>query len=169
VCLRAEVLRALGGYREFDGPEDYDLWLRARRAGVRFGKRPEALLRWRDAPQRLSRVHPRYAAERFFALKLEALDAETPAADAFVVWGAGPIGKGWARALAARGRTVRAFVEVDPRKLGRVIHGAPVVRVAGAAAHAGDVHLAAVGNAWSRAEIRRQAAALGLARLVAVA
>ena len=169
VCLRAEVLRALGGYRDFDGPEDYDLWLRARRAGVRFAKRPEALLRWRDAPTRLSRVHARYGAGRFFALKLETLDAETPAGDAFVVWGAGPIGKGWARALFARGRTVRAFVEVDPRKLGRVIHGAPVLRVEEAAAHRGDVHLAAVGNASSRAEIRRQAAALGLARVVAVA
>jgi hypothetical protein len=64
---------------------------------------------------------------------------------------------------------VRAFVEVDPRKLGRVIHGAAVFPVAGASAHAGDVHLAAVGNASARAEIRRQAAALGLARVVAVA
>jgi S-adenosylhomocysteine hydrolase len=114
-------------------------------------------------------VHPRYAAERFFALKLEALDAETPAGAAFVIWGAGPIGKGWARALLARGRRVRAFVEVDPRKLGRVIHGAPVIRVEDAAAYGADIHVAAVGNATSRAEIRRRAAALGLARVVAVA
>jgi cellulose synthase/poly-beta-1,6-N-acetylglucosamine synthase-like glycosyltransferase len=169
VAMRADVLRGLGGYRDFDGPEDYDLWLRARRAGRRFAKVPEVLLAWRDAPTRLSRTHPRYAAGRFFALKCSALLAETDPGTAFVVWGAGPIGKGWARALLEAGRRVRAFVEVDPRKLGRVIHGAPVLRVDEASAHAEDVHLAAVGSAASRAEIRRQAEALGLARVVAVA
>ena len=169
VAMRAGAFRRLGGYRDFDGPEDYDLWLRARRAGCRFAKVPEVLLGWRDAPTRLSRTHPRYAAERFFALKLEALLQEVEPAAPLVVWGAGPIGKGWARALLEAGRRVRAFVEVDPRKLGRVIHGAPVLRVDEAAALAGDVHLAAVGSAASRAEIRRQAAASGIARMIAVA
>ena len=50
VMMRAAALRALGGYRAFDGPEDYDLWLRALAAGRRFAKVPEVLLQWRDTP-----------------------------------------------------------------------------------------------------------------------
>lgn len=169
VMMRAGVFRALGGYREFDGPEDYDLWLRAWRGGRRFAKVPEVLLRWRDAPSRLSRTDPRYAAERFFELKLEALLGATPPRDAFAVWGAGPIGKGWARALLARGRAVRAFVDVDPRRIGRTIHGAPVLEAAEASGLRDAVHLAAVGSADARRRIRAAAAALGIERVVAVA
>ena len=169
VMMRAGVFRALGGYRAFDGPEDYDLWLRAWRAGRRFAKVPEVLLRWRDAPSRLSRTDPRYAAERFFDLKLDALLDATAPGDACVVWGGGPIGKGWARALLARGRAVRAFVDVDPRRIGRTIHGAPVLATAEAARHRAALHLAAVGSADARRRIRQAAAALGVERVIAVA
>jgi glycosyltransferase involved in cell wall biosynthesis len=169
VTMRASALRRLRGSRAFDGPEDYDLWLRGLEAGLRFAKLDEVLLDWRDGPARLSRTDARYAADRFFALKLDFLLRTTPANDALVIWGAGPIGKGWARALLARGRQVRAFVEVDPRKIGRTIHGARVVAVDGGAAFPREVHLAAVGNSDSRARIRAAAAGLGVERLVAVA
>jgi S-adenosylhomocysteine hydrolase len=79
-----------------------------------------------------------------------------------VVWGAGPIGKGWACALKHAGRGVRAFVEVDPRKIGATIHGAPVVPAEGALAFAGALHLAAVGQPGARERIREQAARLGI-------
>ena len=73
VALRTAALRALGGWRDFDGPEDYDLWLRAFDAGLRFEKLPDVLLEWRDSPGRLTRSDPRYAGPRFQQLKLEAL------------------------------------------------------------------------------------------------
>ncbi len=34
VAMRTAALRRLGGWRDFDGPEDYDLWLRALRRGA---------------------------------------------------------------------------------------------------------------------------------------
>jgi glycosyltransferase involved in cell wall biosynthesis len=169
VMMRAAVLRDLGGYRAFDGPEDYDLWLRALHAGRRLEKVPEVLLQWRDAPSRLSRTDPRYAPGRFFDLKREAFLRLVPSADGVVVWGAGPIGKAWARGLRERGRAVRAFVDVDPRKIGRTVHGAPVVGVEAAGAYEREVHLAAVGSADARRRIRAAAAALGIERVVAVA
>jgi len=172
VMMRAETLRSLGGYRDFAGPEDYDLWLRAHEAGWRFGKRPEVLLDWRDRPGRLTRRDPRYAAERFRELKLEALErGRLRAARAVVVWGAGPVGKSWSRALRDRGHSVAAFVEVDPRKLGQQVHGAPVVDVAGAGRFADALHLAAVGRPGARERIREAARSAGLpeAMLVAVA
>ena len=173
VMMRAEVMRDLRGYRAFDGPEDYDLWLRAHAGGWRFGKRAEVLLEWRDRPGRLTRADRRYAAERFRDLKLDAL-ARGPlrAPRRVVVWGAGPVGKGWARALRARGHDIAAFVEVDHRKIGQRIHGARVVDVAGAAAFRGPLHLAAVGRPGARARIRAAARALGLREgddLIAVA
>jgi glycosyltransferase involved in cell wall biosynthesis len=163
VMMRAGALLALGGYRVFDGPEDYDLWLRAHAAGLRFGKRPEALLTWRDGPRRLTRTDPRYAADRFRALKLEALlRGPLAARPAVVIWGAGPIGKAWSRALEGCGIVVRAFVEVDPRKIGQRIQGAPVLAVGEAGGLRGSLHLGAVGQPGARARIRAEVERLGL-------
>jgi cellulose synthase/poly-beta-1,6-N-acetylglucosamine synthase-like glycosyltransferase len=164
VAMRRDTLVALGGWREFPGPEDYDLWLRAFDAGLRFAKLDQTLLGWRDRPRRLTRTDPRYAPERFLALKLQALRrgplaGHRPA----VVWGAGPVGKAWARALRAAGNPVPAFVEVDPRKIGARIHGAVVIAVADAPTFRGALHLAAVGQRGARARIRIEAARLGLA------
>jgi glycosyltransferase involved in cell wall biosynthesis len=163
VMMRTRALRALGGYRDVDGPEDYDLWLRGHAAGWRFAKRPETLLFWRDAPGRLTRVDPRYAPARFQALKLAALGRGPLAGErAVVLWGAGRIGKAWYRALAGAGRRVAAFVEVDPARIGRSLHGVPVVAVEDAAAFPGALHLAAVGQRGARARIRSAARELGL-------
>jgi glycosyltransferase involved in cell wall biosynthesis len=173
VMMRAQALRGLGGYRAFDGPEDYDLWLRAHAASLRFAKLPEVLLDWRDAPARLSRTDPRYGADRFRAVKLAALERGALAPGRpVIVWGAGPVGKGWARALRARGHHVAAFVEVHPRRIGARIQEAAVLPLASAASIPGALHLAAVGQPGARAEIRRHAKALGLremADLIAVA
>ena len=173
VAMRTVALRTLGAWRAFDGPEDYELWLRAFDAGLRFAKLHETLLDWRDSPLRLTRADPRYAPQRFLATKLEAL-ARGPLAGraAVVLWGAGPVGKSWSRALRAAGYAVRAFVEVDPRKLGGRIHGSPVVDPGQAGALRGPLHLAAVGQKGARARIRAEAARLGLRdgiELIAVA
>lgn len=153
--LRAAAVEAVGGYRDHDGPEDYDLVLRMWAAGYRFGKVPEVLLRWREREDRLSRTDPRYAADAFLATKLRHLRA-TLLADGrpVVIWGAGPVGKGWSKALRAADVELEAFVELDPRKIGQQIHGAPVVDTEAGAAMGGVLHLAAVGQEGARARIR---------------
>jgi hypothetical protein len=164
VAMRRQTLARLGGWRDFNGPEDYDLWLRGFEAGLRFEKLHEVLLRWRDRPGRLTRADPRYAPARFLATKVAAL-GRGPLADRrpVVIWGAGEIGKAWARALRGEGHEVRAFVEVHPRKIGETIQEAPVIAVADAGALKGALHLAAVGQRGARARIRAEAARLGLA------
>jgi glycosyltransferase involved in cell wall biosynthesis len=163
VMMRRRVLQALGGWRLFEGPEDYDLWLRAHAAGFRFGKLDESLLLWRDGPARLTRTDPRYAADRFFALKIDNLERLRLAERrSLVIWGAGKIGKRWARALQARGHRLAAFVEVDPAKIGQRIHGAAVLGCPSAAALGDVLHLAAVGQAGARARIRAEAGRLGI-------
>jgi glycosyltransferase involved in cell wall biosynthesis len=172
VTARTAALLWLAGYRDYDGPEDYDLWLRAAAAGMRFGKLPQVLLEWRDSKARLTRRDPRYAPDRFFARKLEALlDGPLASKPAVVIWGAGEIGKAWARALAARGLVPAAFVEVDPRKLGQRIHGVLVVEVERAASFRAALHLLAVGQRGARERIRAEASRQGIAEryLLAVA
>jgi glycosyltransferase involved in cell wall biosynthesis len=163
VMLRREVLEHLGGYREFDGPEDYDLWLRAFEQGCRFAKLAEPLLVWRDSAKRLTRSDGRYAPDRFFGLKLAAL-LRGPLRDErpIVLWGAGPIGKRWSRLLREAGRTVAAFVEVNPLKIGQRIHSAPVVGLAAVRAMTGSLHLAAVGQRGARERMRAAARQMGL-------
>jgi glycosyltransferase involved in cell wall biosynthesis len=173
VMMRTEALRALGGWRDFRGPEDYDLWLRGFDAGLRFAKLDETLLLWRDSPRRLTRTDPRYSPESFQALKVAAL-LRGPLAGGrkVVLWGAGRVGKSWARALVSAGGAVVGFVEVDPRKIGGTVAGVPVVGVADAGRWRGPLHLAAVGQKGARDRIRAEASRLGLEEgrdLVAVA
>ena len=108
VMMRAASLLArLGGYREFDGPEDYDLWLRAHAAGAalrqaargaaRLARRARAALAHRPALRRRCAS----ATSRSDALERGPL-ARRPRA---VLWGAGPVGKGWSQARWPRAAT----------------------------------------------------------------
>ncbi len=163
VMMRRATLAGLGGYRAFAGPEDYDLWLRAQAAGLRFAKLPETLLAWRDRPERLTRTDPRYAPQAFLALKLEALRRRHPPPErGVVIWGAGRVGKSWARALAGAGYVVTAFIEVDRRKIGQRIYGVPVLDVNAAGSLRGPLHLGAVGGTEARERIRAEVARQGL-------
>lgn len=154
--LRAEAVEAVGGYRDPGWPEDYDLLLRLWEAGGRLCKVPEVLLEWRERPDRLHRTHPRYAPEAFRRCKIHFLRRTLLRdRDGVLLWGAGPTGKAFARTLLDEGVELRAFVDLDPRKIGQEIHGAPVVSPTGAKRFRGSLALAAVAQEGGRAEIRR--------------
>lgn len=152
--MRAEALEAVGGYRETGGPEDYELILRMWSKGHRFAKVPEVLLRWREGDDRLSRIDPRYAPEAFLATKVRYLTRTLlRGGRGVVVWGAGPVGKTASKALRSAGVPLAAFVDLDPRKIGQEIHGAPVLDTEGGLAVEGPLHLGAVGQPGARARI----------------
>lgn len=163
----AESIASVGGYRDFDGPEDYDLVLRLWTHGHRMGKVNEVLLDWRESSERLSRTDPRYTREAFLATKVEHLTHTLLShGRAVVVWGAGPTGKSFSRALRATGVELRAFVELDPRKIGQEIHGAPVVATREGLRIRGPLHLAAVGQKGARARITGLLESAGMRRMV---
>jgi len=153
LMIRAAVLAAVGGYRDPGWPEDYDLVLRAWTAGHPMAKVDAVLLDWRESPDRLSRRDPRYAEDAFRRCKVRYLARRIAGRDV-VVWGAGPVGKAFARALQDAGHRVGAFVEIDPRKIGQEIHGAPVVAPAALSAWRQAFCVAAVGAAGAREDIR---------------
>ena len=162
VMLRAGLVESLGGYRDDGLPEDYDLWLRAWLAGVRFAKVPRTLLYWRDHPSRLTRTHGRYSLESFLKAKARALAAGPLAENPrFVLWGAGMTGRRLLRQLLKTGRRPAAVLDIDPRKVGRTRHGVPVVPPE-AFSPGSALVLAAVGARGARALIRERLARWGL-------
>lgn len=164
--LRAGAVAAVGGYRDQGWPEDYDLILRLWGAGRPLANVPEVLLHWREGRDRLSRTHAAYGAEAFLTCKVHHLRATLlRGRRGAALWGAGPVGKAFARALLGAGVPVAAFVEVDPRKIGQEIHGAPVLDTSGGLALSGVLHLAAVGQPGVRSKLRGILSGAGLEEL----
>ena len=147
------IYEAVGGYRETGWPEDYDLAMRVWMAGGRFAKPEPVLLHWREHPGRLSMNDPRYSPEAFRALKRHYLfqtflkDAER----GFYQWGAGEVGKKWLREWTL---APAAVVDINPRKIGRAIHGVPVIPPEGLPPPGHALIVVAVGAPGARDEIR---------------
>jgi len=156
-AIRRRALGEAGGWRDGDFPEDYDLWLRLSAAGHRLSNVPETLLDWRESPGRLTRTDGRYALDRHVALKAAWL-VGGPLADRreVALWGAGQTGRAFARALSVHGVSVVLFLEVDPRKIGRTILGAPVHSYEEAERARGLPILVAVGAPGAREPIRAE-------------
>jgi hypothetical protein len=74
--------------------------------------------------------------------------------------GAGKEGRAWRLALDREGIGVSRWVDVDPRKVGRQLHGAPVVPADGVSPAMGKL-LVTVGTRGAREELRRWAMAAG--------
>jgi len=130
VMFRRAPIMAAGGYRHGMFPEDYDLWLRLYRQEVRMAKLPQVLLRWRDRPQRVTRTDPRCSRQAFDKLRAAALARDPRLHDPqrqLVIWGAGRKTRQRAVLLLEHGFRLRAWVDIDPRKIGNNIKGVPVV------------------------------------------
>jgi len=117
-----------GGYRDTPWPEDYDLLLRIWQAGGRMAKPDAVLFEWRHRPQRLSQTDPRYAPEAFRKIKRHYLPRSSAP---LYQWGAGEVGKLWLKDWQAEakkgGLRPVAVVDINPRKIGRIIHGFRVI------------------------------------------
>ena len=161
LLLRRETVLAFG-YRDCGWPEDYDLLLRLLTHGLAVGVVPRRLLLWRDAPQRLWRTSPTYALSRFTACKAAFLASSFLAgSDAYILWGFGETGKALCRALRPHGKTPAYIVELHPRRLGKTIHGAPVIPPAALPQVPRLPLVVSVAGAAARAEIRQALGQMG--------
>ena len=128
VMVRSTWFEKMGGYQENGWPEDYDLWLRMYLAGAVFAKVPEVLLSWRDHPDRITRTDSRYSVTNFLRAKAHYL-ARGPLLDrdAVIIWGAGMMGRRLGKQLENQAVTLAAFVDIDPKKIGRTRRGKPII------------------------------------------
>ncbi len=167
VAFRREVVVQAGGYQEHGWPEDYDLWLRLYCADVHFAKVPRVLLEWREHPDRLTRTDSRYSVENFIRAKSYYL-ARGPLADrdAIIIWGAGMMGRRLSKHILRQGCSLVAFIDIDPRKIGRTRRGRPILAPQDLPTlwenYTNPVLLAAVGARGARALIRTRLANMGL-------
>lgn len=118
VMFRRTLVGEFGGYDTGPFPEDHELWLRWMHAGVRFAKLPKALLTWRDHAQRLSRTHPNYSVDAFFALKVKWLVKwmeRVLNGRRVIIAGTSVMCRERAARLEAAGVTIAAFTDVRRR------------------------------------------------------
>jgi glycosyltransferase involved in cell wall biosynthesis len=165
LMVRTDIFHAVGGYQERDWPEDYDLILRIWSAGYELSNVPEILLDWRERPDRMSRTNTRYSLDAFRRCKVHYLLKTLVKQRPIVIWGAGPVGKAWSRELSAQGATLRAFVDIDPRKIGQTVHNLTVCGPNQLKGFKGCFFVAAVGSAQARSEIRAALHAAAFAEL----
>ena len=160
--LRTDLVAAVGGYADRGWPEDYDLLFRLWRSGGRLAAFDDVLLRWRIRDDRASVRNEEYTPEAFRRCKVHyLLDTLARDRDGLVVWGAGPIGKAFAREVQEQGGVVRAFVDLNPRKIDQVIHGAPVIQPSGLDEYRDSFSVAAVGQEGARGQIRAELESAG--------
>jgi hypothetical protein len=154
--LRTQLLRSVGGYQDNGWPEDYDLILRLHARGARMRNLPDVLLDWRERADRASRTDARYSLPAFHRCKAFYLAASMPCGqDSAIVWGAGPVGKSFARDIAAQGIRIAGFVDVDPRKIGQHVGRVPIFAPDELLARRGrSLVISAVSGAPARARIR---------------
>ena len=158
--LQRRTLAAVGGYRRFDGPEDYDLWLRLCENGARFAKIPQELLLWRVRPESLSRTSSRYRRRKFLLRKydyvLGRLRAQAIGRNkALRILGAGKNGVLLARHCAKAGFAIERFIDIASRRIGSqrggiAVYG-PEEIVSGSG---GYFYLCTVGSWYARDIIR---------------
>jgi len=162
VVFRKEEVLSLGGYRDRGWAEDYDLWLRLAAAGTRFARLQKTLFFWRERPERATRTLPEYTAAAFRACKAHHLRATfLKGVDEVILAGAGLEGRAWRRALLGEGIRVAGWVDVDPGKIGRTLHGAPVSSAREVTAGNGVKMLVTVGTRGARLQIRKWADSAG--------
>jgi len=143
------------GYADRAWPEDYDLVLRALGQGMRIGVVARRLLWWRDRADSLSRNDARYSRAQFIACKAHYLAAGFLAGGQdYILWGFGETGQALRRALAAHGRNPSLIVEVKPSRIGKRIHGAPVIPPEALPGAPRRPIVVSVAHAGPRAEIR---------------
>ncbi|MDO9069436.1 MAG: glycosyltransferase [Deltaproteobacteria bacterium] len=129
IMTRRSILEQLDGYRDHGWPEDYDLWLRMATCGTHFARLPQTLFFWRDHPERATRTMDEYSSDAFRSCKLHHLrQGFLYNISEIVIAGAGVEARAWQRLLVTAGIRVSHWLDVDPRKIGRTLHGAPVTK-----------------------------------------
>ncbi|HBA88876.1 MAG TPA: glycosyl transferase [Geobacter sp.] len=161
VMLRRAVVEGVDGYRDMGWAEDYDLWLRLAAAGTRFARLSRPLFFWRERPERATRTSAVYSPEAFRLCKLHHLvNGFLKDEKEVILAGAGLEGRAWYRMLREEGIRVSAWLDVDPRKIGRELHGAPVLAT-GQLKPSGVKLLMTVGARGARPVVRRSSAEAG--------
>ncbi len=127
--FRRESYELLDGYQDPEWAEDYDMWLRAHALGIKMGKPEGIVLHWRDHEHRLTHCDSRYDNKLFMLAKAYYLarSCHHLKQRKVIIWGTGPTGVYFHDVLVKQNVEVEAFIEVNPRRIGGIKRGLPVL------------------------------------------
>ncbi|MDP2341388.1 MAG: glycosyltransferase [Deltaproteobacteria bacterium] len=150
---RNAAVDVVGGYRPMPWPEDYDLFLRLVCAGFTVEKKPLVRHGWRQHGSQVTRTKPWQTRDALALCKAAHLVPAFHLRERAVwILGTGKEGRRISRALRAEGVAAAGFVDVDPKKIGKTVHGVVVVGAAGLPA--GAFVIGAVGTSGARGVVR---------------
>ncbi len=116
ILFRRELFDRLGGCRQGDFPEDYEMQLRYLAAGVKMCKLSEPLLEWHDYSTRLTRTDERYSTAAFFKVKAKYFKKWSEQNNLFHpeiwVWGAGRKTRQRAKLLSGEGLKIKGYIDI---------------------------------------------------------
>jgi len=165
LMYRRQLIENHGRYREGDFPEDYELFLRWVAEGVTIGKVNEVLYDWYDPPTRLSRSDRRYDMAAFHLCKAPYLTTaiQKSGCSHRELWiaGAGRPARKCARSLESAWKPASGYIDIDPRKIGQIYQGRPVVSMNDLPPIEQAVIVSYVGTRGARDIIRSQMLATG--------
>ena len=165
LMYRRELIDQLGGYRHGDFPEDYEMILRWIAGGAMIGKLNEVLYDWHDPASRLSRNDPRYDMEAFHHCKApylsQAIKDQDLTGRELWIWGAGRPARKCARPLESAWKAASGFIDIDPRKIGRLIQTRPVISSTQLPPIDESIIVSYVGTRGAREKIRNELLASG--------
>jgi len=123
---RKEVSEIHGMYRSGDFPEDYEMWLRWLKAGVKIKKLDYCILKWYDSETRLTRTHAIYSDAAFYRIKskylTDWLEQNNPYHPRIAVWGASRISRRRARLLNLYGIETVCYIDIKKsRQLDKIV------------------------------------------------
>ena len=161
--FRRKSYEQLGGYADPGWAEDYDMWLRAHAAGIKMGKPDEVLLHWREHPSRLTHCDSRYDTKLFLKAKAYylATGKQYLKNRNAIIWGTGPNGIYIHDVLVEHNVNVEAFIEVNPRRIGGVKRGLPVLHFEVLNQYTDALIIGAVGARGARQEMRQALLQMG--------
>jgi len=146
-------------YQLEEGPEDYELWLRMLREGIKFAKIDETLVCWRYNQQGESRCFTTDT-KIFAKVKLQhLLKTHLENKQRVLVQGAGHQGKMWLRLLLEKQVNVIGMLDVAQKRLGKKIEGVTVYHLDQIGELDFDFVISAVGQKGpntKRVEVRQQ-------------
>lgn len=157
--FRRESYDLLNGYQDTEWAEDYDMWLRAHALGIKMGKPDGVLLHWREHDKRLTHNDSRYDNKLFIKARAYYLSHSYYLKERkAIIWGTGPIGVYIYDILVEQKIEVEAFIEVNPRRVGGLKRGLPVLHYSDLNRYTHNNNaliIGAVGSRGARAEIRQ--------------
>lgn len=158
VMFTKEAFYSAGEYKEYSGPEDYDLWLRMVENNTTFAKVNQVCLQYRIHYNNLSRKDmTHYSLDAFrkrqYSHLIRMINSNfLSPSNEYVICGAGKEGKRIFNALTKTGITIKSFIDVDPKKVGNNYKGTTILSASHIQKKNNTIYLCTTGS-WKSEEI----------------